>query len=182
MWRSGRERGATLIEASLVLPIMIGILIGTLETGIAFKDYLTVSYATREGSRVGALAGDDANSDCNIVHAIFDSLGQADLDDFKTIQIYAADPTTGDPVPSKVNTWTLKGVDPDPYDCANDWTIDENWPATSRNVIFGAGSQLDIIGVRVVMNHDWITGFPPFSGSFDVDESVITRIEPEAFE
>lgn len=174
------DRGASLIEASLVMPIMILILMGTMEIGLAFKDYLTVSYATREGSRVAALAGDSLEADCNAVHAVIDALGPSNLDNFQQLQIFRADPGTGNPVVSDTNTWTLVGSDP--YDCANDWTIVETWPSTSRNVQFGPTKDLDIIGVRVVFTHNWITGFPPFRGSFDVDESTIIRIEPEAFE
>ncbi len=179
--RRREEQGATLVEAALVMPIMILIMIGTLEVGLAFKDYLTVSYATREGSRIGALAGNDTDADCEIVQTVVDTLGGADgLDDFVGLQIYEADPATGNRIVSNTNTWLLVGSDP--YDCANDWTITENWPATSRNTAFGLNSDLDILGVRVQYTHDWITGFPPFSGSFMVDEQTITRLEPESFE
>jgi len=181
MRRRNREGGATLIEAAIIMPIMILIMIGTLEVGLAFKDYLTVSYATREGSRVGALAGNDTDADCEIVQTVVDTLGGADdLEDFVGLQIFEADPTTGNRIVANTNTWLLVGSDP--YDCANDWTIAENWPATSRNTAFGASSQLDIIGVRIGYTHDWITGFPPFSGSFMVDEQTIIRMEPESFE
>ena len=181
MRRRHREGGATLIEAALIMPIMILILFGTLEIGLAFKDYLTVSYATREGSRVGALTGNAADADCAIVQSVLNTLGGAsNMDRFQQIQIFAADPGTGDRIISKTNTWTFVGNDP--YDCANDWTIVENWPSTSRQVLFGPTSELDILGVRVEYTHNWVTGLPPFSGSFTVDEQTITRLEPEGFE
>lgn len=180
MRRRDPERGATLIEASLILPIMVLILIGTLEIGLAFKDYLTVSYATREGSRVGALAGNSTDADCAIVHSVIDVLGTGSLVNFQQIQIFKADPVSGAADVNKTNTWKLTGSDP--YDCDNDWTVQELWPASDRNTAFGATSELDIIGVRVVTTHNWITGLPPFTGSFDVDEITITRMEPESFE
>ena len=163
------------------MPIMLLILIGTLEIGLAFKDYLTVSYASREGSRIGALAGNDVDADCNIVHGVLNVLGGDEaMQDFRQIQIFAADPVTGDRILSKTNTWTYIGSDP--YDCANDWTVVELWPSTSRNTSFGPTNPLDIIGVRLEYTHEWVTGFPPFRGSFTVDETTITRMEPEAFE
>ena len=181
MHSSNREGGATLIEAALIMPIMILIMIGTLEIGLAFKDYLTVSYGTRDGSRIGALAGNHPDADCEIVHGVLDIIGGASsMDRFQQLQIFAADPDTGNQIVAKTNTWTYVGNDP--YDCANDWTIVENWPSTTRFVLFGPTSELDIIGVRVEYTHDWITGFPPFSGSFTVDEQTITRMEPEGFE
>ena len=181
MGRRDNEGGATLIEASLVMPIMLLIMIATLELGLAFKDFLTVSYATREGSRIGALAGNDLDADCDIVHGVLDIIGGAsNMDKFQGLQIFAADPDTGNRILAKTNTW--KYVGSDPYDCENDWTITENWPAHTRNVVFGTSSELDIIGVRIAYTHDWITGFPPFRGTFTVDEQTITRMEPEAFE
>ena len=164
----------------MITPILIAILIGTVEVGAAFKDYLNVSYTSREAARVGALAGNDSNADCAIVHSIVDSLSATNnLVDLVGLQIYQADPNTGARIPSKTNTWILVGSDP--YDCANDWTIVEKWPATSRKTTFGPSSQLDILGVRVAVVHNWMTGFPPFNGSFWVDEQAITRMEPEAF-
>jgi hypothetical protein len=49
-----------------------------------------------------------------------------------------------------------------------------------RNVTVGSTS-LDIIGIRIQYERPWVTGFPPFSGDFTVDQSSITRMEPEAF-
>lgn len=163
-----------------MLPIMILVMIGTMEIGLAFKDYLTISYAAREGARVGALAGDSVDADCDIVTAVVDIIGPTGLDHLQRLEIYEADPITGAQVVANTNTWTYVGTDP--YDCAGDWTIVETWPSTSRQVAFGATSVLDIIGVRALVTHTWITGMPPFSGSFTVDEAAITRIEPEAFE
>ena len=163
------------------MPIMIAILIGTIETGVAFKDYLTVSYASRDGARIGALAGNDADADCNIVHGVIDALGSgASLENLFGLQIYRADPATGNRINADTNTWILAGTDP--YDCAFDWTITEKWPSTSRKTSFSASSQLDIIGVRLYFRHDWLTGFPPFSGFFWIDEHTITRMEPDSFE
>jgi len=162
------------------MPIMIAILFGTIETGVAFKDYLTVSFSAREGARVGALAGNDPAADCAIVHSIVDALGsEASVNNLYGLQIYRADPATGSPIAADTNTWLLAGTDP--YDCAFDWTITENWPSTSRKTTFGVASQLDIIGVRLYFKHDWLTGFPPFRGFFWIDEHTITRMEPEAF-
>ena len=163
------------------MPIMILILLGTIEVGAAFKDYLTVSYTTREAARVGALAGDDVDADCYIKASIIGSIGTSNLPKMDRIEIFQADPATGDPVPGNTNTWKYTGTDPD--DCTFlHWSIDENWPSTDRKTTFAPGSDLDIIGVRVIYTHNWLTGFPPFSGSFDLDEATITRLEPGSFE
>ena len=44
--RARDERGASLVEAAIVLPVVILIVFGIIEFALAFKDSLTVSSAT----------------------------------------------------------------------------------------------------------------------------------------
>lgn len=184
--RSLRERGATLVEASLVFPILILIIMGTLEIGLAFKDYLTVSYLSREGARLGALAGDDPDADCTILIGIGGLATQGDLARIDEIQIFKADPGTGAQGLTNTATYT-PGKDPEicnvPSTSLDGWTINPiNWSPTSREVTVGSADELDIIGVRVIMTRNWVTGFPPFRGSSQIDEITLTRLEPQAFQ
>lgn len=55
-----RRRGQAIVEFALVLPIFILILVGILEFGLVFHQYLVVTSASREGARVAALGGTDA--------------------------------------------------------------------------------------------------------------------------
>jgi Flp pilus assembly protein TadG len=57
MGKWGRQRGATLVEAALVLPIIILLTVSLLELGLAFREFLTLSFTAREAARVGSLAG-----------------------------------------------------------------------------------------------------------------------------
>ncbi|MGH8948929.1 MAG: TadE/TadG family type IV pilus assembly protein, partial [Acidimicrobiia bacterium] len=45
-----REKGASLVEVGLVLPILILLAIGLSEIGFLIVDYLTVTNAAREGA------------------------------------------------------------------------------------------------------------------------------------
>ncbi len=51
-----KERGASLVEFSLFLPVLFLVLVGIFEIGMAFKSYLTVAYLAREGARLAALS------------------------------------------------------------------------------------------------------------------------------
>jgi len=53
------QRGQTLVELALVLPIIILILFGTLELGRVFHSYIVITNAAREGARLGALGKSD---------------------------------------------------------------------------------------------------------------------------
>lgn len=181
-----RDKGATLVEMAMVLPILLLIIIGITEVGLYFKDYLTVTYSSREGARVAAFAGDSIDADCQILIAVGEFLGQANLDKLDRVEIYIAN-QDGSQSGGNTNTARLKpGGDPtactEPAAPSDGWLRTTNVPATSRYVTAGPSAPLDIIGVRIVMDHQWITGFPPFSGQVEINETTIMRVEPEAFE
>lgn len=48
------SRGQSMVEMALILPLLVAIVIGTLEFGFVFDHHLTLEYATREGARSGA--------------------------------------------------------------------------------------------------------------------------------
>jgi Flp pilus assembly protein TadG len=55
-----RERGGTLVEAALVLPILILLIFGLVEFGRAYNAQITLTHAAREGVRVLATTQDQA--------------------------------------------------------------------------------------------------------------------------
>jgi len=186
--RIGRknELGATLIEAAVIMPLLLLVIIGILEYGLAFKDYLTVSYLSREGARIGALAGDDITADCAVLSGLGELVTPSDLARIDYIEIFEANQSTGAQGATNRAVY-IPGEDATictaPTPTVDDgWDITAvGWPPSSRNTAVGT-TPLDIIGVRVVLSRSWISGFGPFSGSAVVDESTITRLEPEVFE
>jgi len=184
--RDADNRGSTLIEAAVVFPVIILVIMGTIEIGLAFKDFLTVGALSREGARVAALAGRDSEADCAVLIGLGTLATPSDLDKIDDVQIYRAAEGTG--TQGVTNTWVHNpGEDPSqcnlPAQLNDGWSMvgATNYPPGSRNTTVGS-TPLDIIGVRVTMTRSWVTGFPPFRGSFTLDETTITRVEPEAFE
>jgi Flp pilus assembly protein TadG len=55
--RCGGESGATLVEFAIIAPLLLVLLIGTLEAGWAFSNNLDVNHATREGARFAVVNG-----------------------------------------------------------------------------------------------------------------------------
>jgi Flp pilus assembly protein TadG len=171
-----REGGASLVEMALVMPVLLLILFGIMEFGLAFRDILGASQAAREGTRIAALAGNDPDADCAVIDGISDFLA-ANIDALDRVEIFRAD-SAGKQIISQTNVYTFSTGDPG--DCT-DWNSIIQWPSTSRKTTVGSQS-LDIVGVRVLLDHDWVTNFPPFTGTLEIDESEIARVEPEAFE
>lgn len=54
------SEGQTLVETALVLPVILLILMGIIEFGLIFNNYLMVSNASREGARTAAVGATDA--------------------------------------------------------------------------------------------------------------------------
>ena len=57
-----KNKGQAIVEFALILPIFILILFGIMEFGLLFNQYLVVTSASREGARIAALGGTDAET------------------------------------------------------------------------------------------------------------------------
>ncbi len=57
------DRGAVLVEAAFVVPLLFAFLFGILEIGGALKSYSGASNAVRAGGRMASVAGNDASAD-----------------------------------------------------------------------------------------------------------------------
>ena len=69
----GSERGQSLTEFALALPILALLLFAVIQFGIAFNNYVTLTDATRAGARKAAVSGKDPNPAGACVTAIRNS-------------------------------------------------------------------------------------------------------------
>lgn len=53
------EKGQSLVEFALVIPLLLLILMAIIEFGFLFNSYLVISNASREGARLASLGGSD---------------------------------------------------------------------------------------------------------------------------
>jgi hypothetical protein len=53
--RQPNERGASLVEAALLIPLLIVLLVGVIDLGRAYVAYITIINAAREGAHYGVL-------------------------------------------------------------------------------------------------------------------------------
>ena len=49
------ERGASAVEFAIILPILVVLVFGIIQFGIAFNKYIALTHAGREGSRLAAV-------------------------------------------------------------------------------------------------------------------------------
>ena len=94
--RSDGERGAALIEAAIIMPLVIMLIFGLVAFGRAYNAKVTATHAAREGVRVLAVTGDNTAGETAAENAAA-GLDAANL----TVTSTVCDP--GDPTTLTVN-------------------------------------------------------------------------------
>lgn len=56
MHKTESERGQTMVEFALVLPILLVLMLGIVQFGVAFNNYVTLTDAVRAGARKAAVS------------------------------------------------------------------------------------------------------------------------------
>ncbi len=182
-----REDGATLVEMAFVLPVLILLIFGAVEFGLAFKERLTIASAANSAGRTGATMGDEDDADIRILEAIEVGLyDQVDIGVIVSVEIFKADPVTGINVgPS--NFYLFDGTDPtckwipcpDPdhptFAYGGTWT-----PDTRDTELNPGGGGLDVLGVEITYHHSPVTNIIPYLER-DFVERALVRLEPDIF-
>lgn len=179
-----RDRGATMVEVGIVLPMLILLAIGLSEIGFLVVDYITVSNAARSGARTGAAAADDPLADEFILNVVEEDACNLRFGNLETVTIYLAEPDGDLPGnPNLVNKYknngpltnlicddaTTHALAPDTPCCA--WDPD----GTPRDRI---PPDLDTVGVRLEFSHNSVTGIFPFP-TVTWTETAVMQLEPD---
>jgi len=176
--RSRDERGAALVEFAFIVVLLLTIVMGTVEMGLAFKDWLSISTASREAVRVGSAAGNDPNTDCFMLEAMAGALFAVQLEDIVDVTIYDAE---SGPLVGPKNVYRVKSAADDDAIllCDKGWfPIQQGWDPSSRGVTAG---DLSLLGVQIRFNHDWVTDIGPFGGTSQWTDDAVMRLEPKQF-
>ena len=166
----GEDRGATLVEAAIVLPVFFLLVFGLLEFGFGFKDWLSINHAAREGARVSVAAADDIRADQFALEAFEEGLVASMIDGVAYVDIGNAD---GSIANRYVPASTACGWTPCPNPDDPDF-VGFDWPPSARDVVM---PDVDRIKVTVEFKHDYLTGF--IGDSVTWTTSKVMRIEPQ---
>ena len=183
-WRGkDGEKGTTLIEFSLIFAFLMMIALGAYEYGMAFRDWLSVTVATREGGRVAASAANNGDADCVILEAATGALQSFQTGQVEFVHIYKSDVSGSYPVSNSYTRiyWPSTPADLDLIACqGSTWVavnLGSNWDPEDRVNDTGTA---DWIGVRVEFRHTWQTNFLWWNGTVDWDDDAVFRMEPPA--
>lgn len=148
-----RHRGATLVEFALIVPILLAILLGTMEFGWMAKNKLQLSNAVREGAR-------DASVGLSI----------------DTIKTRIRNRAAGLPgVPDKLVIDLKRDDNNDANGYSYDIAVGDK-PADAVGKVYNDAPSGALIRVRVTLPHQSLTNFP-FTQGRTLQVEVIMRRE-----
>ena len=180
---TARDRGAVMIEAALILPILLLIVFAVLELGMMYKSATVASSASRAGVRLAsstyALAPNSGGTAANP-----DKRGVADIVAGQVTETLRDRNTTDTPVAMRIYRATADGtpVGGNFTTCATD-CLHYRWNGTSFVYDSGTwltpdacGSVMQSIGVWVSVRHDATNSYIPISRT--LGEKSVMRFEP----
>ena len=179
------QRGVTLLETAIVLPMLLLLAIGLAEVGFLVIDQMAVANAAREGARVGAAAGPyfdpitTLDADDLILRSVERALCHLENGRAERVLIYAAASNGGPANTTQVNEYILPVATP--LNCTSSSAtaficVSCPWDPKSRDNI---PPDLVDIGVEVEYKHDPILGLFPFTSILDLSDRAVMRIEPD---
>lgn len=174
-----------MVEAALVLPVMVGIVVGILEFGLLFTSYSTTGASTRSGARIAAtryapaLAADKLTEANTIALATAADLQVLNNAEPVGMVIYKVNPSSSDGAPyGGFPAANMNGG------CTSS-CIRYAWNSSTKKMVRtsgtwtnpdGCGVTVDSIGVFVQTRHSYITKL--FGATRHVDGHTVMRIEP----
>lgn len=174
MRRRRDDSGAVAIETALITGLLLLIVLGAFEYGMAFRSWFGLAASSREGARVGASVGPIEGADCAILEAAAAALSSTSDNEVVQIKIYEYPMALGSrasayrPAVGEIQEGEI-------LRCSN-WflTTTNTWVETDRQ---NTGDR-DWLGVEVTYRHAWITGFLFWNGTVEWSNQSVMRLEP----
>jgi hypothetical protein len=172
-----RERGAVLVEAAVIFPLLIFIVLGICEYGLAYRNSLTVSSASRAGARTASALARNTNYATDARDAVAAALTALPKDRWQEVWIYDAQkPSEANPgMPDSGNFTTCGQCVRFKWDTGTQaWVADGgSWSALTQDACAG---EADYVGVYVKAEHQYVTKL--FGASRTLQDHTVMRFEP----
>jgi len=166
------DSGAALVELAIVAPVLILLVLGMAEMGMAWRASTVASDAVRQAALDASSPAGDRNAD---LYALETLASNIDPTTIKSVIIYKADTGNNGAAPTgcagngTCNTYgpadlvrALNGtLTLDEASCAG--AVDENWCPLDRD-------SPDQLGIEIVVEHNYVTGIIPGSGILTIED------------
>jgi Flp pilus assembly protein TadG len=94
------QRGAVVVEAAIVFPLILIVVFGMLEAGLYFKDALSLSDVVRDAARAGAAHGNSPDADYWILQTLIEEGSALPQSQIQEVIVYNAASTPTPPNPA----------------------------------------------------------------------------------
>jgi Flp pilus assembly protein TadG len=194
--RADGDRGAALVEFTLIAPVLIIVVAGIFELGLAFRDSMTVSNALRAGARVGSNAGRERLADYTILKSVEAAMAEVPTARINRIIVYKASTSTSGPTAAclavtpptgttgagvsgvcnvySASSLALTASNFTGTTCASG-APDSMWCPTSRQSQQALGA--DYLGIYMQVTYTYVTKIFPGSG-ITIRDHAVMRLEP----
>lgn len=186
------ERGSVLVELTLVVPVLMTIVLGMFEIGMAWGASQSVVQASRSGARTVSQLGTYAYADQEALRAVLSTFGE-DVDRVRRVSIYLYDDSQPDGVPTSCGTPAA----PTSGSGCNSYTATDFADLTTANYFAvaddacGSGASAawcptvrsdsqntaSLVGVEVEYAHTPVSGFFGLSDRI-ITQRIVMKIEP----
>jgi hypothetical protein len=191
------ERGATLIEFALIVPLLLLLVFGIIEFGFVFNADSNVNQAARAGGRTAAILSTDPQMGFRAAEAAANSLGiePASIVGTPTVCVGRFDPSTPNACTQNVTqvslvhlgtagspVWTVQNGN----DAPGVYPANDGWPLSQRHFGCAQNSQpgtYDKVVVHVSIKHKLIipglfSGFLGGTNTPTVSATSVFQLEP----
>ena len=186
--RARGDDGAAMVEAAIVMPLLMLLVFGIIEWGLAFLTATSTNSAARSGARTASALTLNTTYATQAVLAVQQNLSGAIP--FATpleLWVYRVPPplNAGSPTPNELKGFPEGQTS---WVCGTNcikYTWDGNsfvyasgaWPLAQMHVCNVAIDQFDGVGVYLKVRHNFVTNF--FGSSKVIAEHTVMRLEPQ---
>jgi Flp pilus assembly protein TadG len=182
----GRSSGQALVEFAMIIPVFLLTFFGAVEFSLIVASLGTYNFAVRDAARIGSILGrTDPNVDSKILSNVSGHVSGIVMATPTEIDIFRA---ASDGTCLNASSGPASPVAVDDPTCAKGqyllvagtWTLSSGpWAVNDRD---DALSSADYVGVRVLFNYTFLTGFVGALGtSLSLSAVSAQRIEPQDF-
>jgi hypothetical protein len=184
-----RQRGAVTIELAIVAPLLVLLLIGSIEVGSVLRSGMTASSAARAGVRVGASGAVGRLADHEILQSVRAGLGEVAAADIEAVIVYRADGNGAmaagcltASVPGQCNRYTAADLTRPATDFGGSTACsssapDRFWCPLARQRQQAVHGGPDWLGVHVRFRHHSLFG--TYFADRSVSDRAVMQLEPE---
>jgi Flp pilus assembly protein TadG len=186
--RPREEQGAVIVEFAVIAPLVMLLVFGIVEFGLAFSIKLNVETAARTGARVGSSLRNDPKADYNLLQSVKSALND-NLSNVQYVVVYKSTNANG-AIPAgcsgaaptsqngNCNVYTgaqLSSLTEASFGTCTPATPDHYWCPTSRQAVQSVGN--DYLGVLVMVKTSAVTRM--FGSFFPVQANAVMQLEPK---